>query len=240
MNVGCEHRLQVAVGGDRGSRDGHGPFTGTAGADTDFPVDAAAPDRGGDEGPKRDPGRVNTRSKYVVEEPPQFAVRMEAERQAGKGTHQPRRRPARRAGAARTQGHAEAARRSRRRSSRRGIPDDLMKLGKLGTEPSAIYSVDAGNLRHGRHKEALPFLPEGANVDTLTYAQLTEWGSGSKPRPADARSVSGRSDGTDAQVLPGLFLSILHGRRRKAVQVRRRRRGWRALKDCGHSRRPGP
>ena len=56
-----------------------------------------------------------------------------------------------------------------------GVPRELMDLGKLGTGRQyyvpwiqATYVMVAG-------KQALPYLPAGASVNTLTYPQLLQW-----------------------------------------------------------------
>jgi multiple sugar transport system substrate-binding protein len=153
-----------------------GLFTDTAAADTIFlstqlrPIEEATKVR------NEILAGVKTPVQYVVEEPPQFAVRMEAERQAGKGTISlvgalhGELAPLVPKGTLKTLNDLSA------RLSDRGIPDDLMKLGKLGTEHQHYIPWMQATYVMVANKEALPFLPEGANVNTLTYAQLTEWG----------------------------------------------------------------
>ena len=153
-----------------------GLFTDTAAADTIFlstqlrPIEEATKVR------NEILAGVKTPVEYVVEEPPQFAVRMEAERQTGKGTISlvgalhGELAPLVPKGTLRTLDDLSA------RLSDRGIPDDLMELGKLGTEHQHYIPWMQATYIMVANKEALPFLPEGANVDTLTYAQLTEWG----------------------------------------------------------------
>jgi multiple sugar transport system substrate-binding protein len=153
-----------------------GAFTGTAGADTIFlstqlrPIEEATKVR------NEILSGVSSPVEYVVEEPPQFAVRMEAERQTGKGTISL-------VGAL----HGELAPLVPKgtlkplddlaaKLSGRGFPDDLMKFGKLGTEHQQYIPWMQATYVMVANKDALPLLPEGASVDTLTYTQLIEWG----------------------------------------------------------------
>lgn len=112
---------------------------------------------------------------YVVEEPPQFAVRMEAERQAGKhtislvgalhgelspladkGTLQPLDDLA---------GKLSAT-----------MPKSLLDLGKLGKDHQQYIPWMQATYVMAAHKEALKYLPEGADINALTYDQLLAWG----------------------------------------------------------------
>jgi multiple sugar transport system substrate-binding protein len=114
---------------------------------------------------------------YVVEEPPQFAVRMEAERQAGKHTISL-------VGAL----HGELSPLADKQSleplddlakqlAGAGMPQSLIDLGKLGkTEQQYIPWMQATYVMAAT-KDALQYLPEGADINKLTYDQLIEWGS---------------------------------------------------------------
>ena len=83
------------------------------------------------------------------------------------------------------------------------------------------------------NKQALPFLPAGADINALTYDAAPAMGQGHRrqDRPAPPR-LSGRPDGADAALLPGLFLSLLHRRRgRRPFKSPDAEAGWDALKD---------
>jgi multiple sugar transport system substrate-binding protein len=56
-----------------------------------------------------------------------------------------------------------------------GIPANLMKLGKLGTSTQWYIPWVQGTYVMVASKQALPYLPAGANLDSLTYAQLLQW-----------------------------------------------------------------
>ena len=55
------------------------------------------------------------------------------------------------------------------------IPAGLMELGKLGTGKQLYIPWMQATYVMAARREALPFLPAGADVNTLTYAQLAEW-----------------------------------------------------------------
>ncbi|GLR89054.1 ABC transporter substrate-binding protein [Bradyrhizobium iriomotense] len=59
----------------------------------------------------------------------------------------------------------------------RGIPDPLLRLGRLGTAHQLyIPWMQAGYIMIA-NKQALPHLPHGANIDALSYEQLATWAS---------------------------------------------------------------
>ncbi|WP_284735715.1 ABC transporter substrate-binding protein [Dongia deserti] len=115
-------------------------------------------------------GSVN----YLVEEPPQFDVRMRAEGQAGKRTIDL-------VGAL----HGElqplattdldtiddvAA-----KLTDRGIPPGLMELGKFGTGKQVYVPWMQATYIMVARKDALDYLPQGADINKLTYEQLEAW-----------------------------------------------------------------
>ena len=59
--------------------------------------------------------------------------------------------------------------------SQRGIPDDIAKLARLGTEHLMYVPWMQATYIMAASKKALQYLPKGANLNTLTYAQLAEW-----------------------------------------------------------------
>ncbi len=59
----------------------------------------------------------------------------------------------------------------------RGIPADLLKLGRFGGEHQLYIPWMQASYIMVANKQALPFLPKGADPNTLTYAQLAEWGT---------------------------------------------------------------
>lgn len=118
------------------------------------------------------PGKVS----YLVEEPPQFDVRMKAEGKAGKRTISL-------AGALHgelqplvTSGDIEPIDDLAAKLADRGIPQGLMELGKLGTGKQVYIPWMQATYIMVARKEALASLPAGANVNALSYDQLEAWG----------------------------------------------------------------
>lgn len=58
----------------------------------------------------------------------------------------------------------------------RGFADAFVELGKLGTDRQMYIPWMQATYIMVANKEALPYLPEGASLDTLTYDQLKQWG----------------------------------------------------------------
>lgn len=59
----------------------------------------------------------------------------------------------------------------------RGIPDPLMSLGKFGTAHQLYIPWMQASYIMVANKDALPYLPAGANIDALSYDQLAAWAS---------------------------------------------------------------
>lgn len=113
---------------------------------------------------------------YVVEEPPQFAVRMEAERQAGTRTISL-------LGAL----HGELSPLADNETLEpldslaanlvsAGMPQSLIDLGKLGKDSQQYIPWMQATYVMAAHKDALQYLPQGADINALTYDQLIAWG----------------------------------------------------------------
>jgi multiple sugar transport system substrate-binding protein len=114
---------------------------------------------------------------YVTEQPPQLPVRITAEQQGGTHTIDL-------VGAL----HGElqplvpldalvplddlAA-----KLQSRGIPDPLMTLGKFGTARQLYIPWMQATYIMVANKEALPYLPDGTDINALSYDQLASWAS---------------------------------------------------------------
>ncbi|WP_205769769.1 ABC transporter substrate-binding protein [Microvirga sp. KLBC 81] len=128
------------------------------------------------------PGKVT----YVVDEPPAFAVRMKAETQAGKRTISV-------VGAlhGELQPHVPddlqpiddvAA-----KLTSVGIPASLMDLGKLGTDKQQYIPWMQATYIMVANKQALQYLPAGADINALTYEQLQQWAKAIADRTGQRR-----------------------------------------------------
>ncbi len=124
---------------------------------------------------------------YVVEEPPQFAVRMEAEQQAGKHTISL-------VGAL----HGELSPIAAKdgfvplddmvaKLEAAGMPKNLIALGKLGKDKQQYIPWMQATYVMAANKEALQYLPAGADVNALSYEQLIAWGKEMKAKTGQAR-----------------------------------------------------
>ena len=60
--------------------------------------------------------------------------------------------------------------------SDRPIVKEFVTLGKLGTDKQYYIPWMQATYIMVANKKALPYLPQGANIDSLTYTQLAEWG----------------------------------------------------------------
>lgn len=56
-----------------------------------------------------------------------------------------------------------------------GVQPSLMELGRLGTEAQMYVPWMQASYVMAANRKALDYLPEGADIDALTYEQLTEW-----------------------------------------------------------------
>jgi len=114
---------------------------------------------------------------YITEQPQQFPVRIKAERQGG--TH-----------AIGVVGalHGElqplvpldalvALDDLAGELTRRGIPDTLLRLGKLGTAHQLYIPWMQASYIMVANKQALPYLPGGADINALSYEELAAWAS---------------------------------------------------------------
>jgi multiple sugar transport system substrate-binding protein len=128
------------------------------------------------------PGKVT----YVVDEPPAFAVRMKAETQAGKrtislvgalhGELQPH-----------VPDDLQPIDDVAAKIASLGIPANLMELGKLGTGKQQYIPWMQATYIMVANKQALPYLPAGADINALTYEQLQQWAKAIADRTGQRR-----------------------------------------------------
>ena len=57
----------------------------------------------------------------------------------------------------------------------RGIPSEMLDLGKIGTSKQIYIPSMQATYILGVNKQALQYLPSGVNVDDMTYTQLRDW-----------------------------------------------------------------
>jgi multiple sugar transport system substrate-binding protein len=120
---------------------------------------------------------------FVVEEPSPFQTRMDAETQAGKrtismvgalhGELQPL------VGSKGLEPVDDLATKARER----GVTDGMMALGKLGSDRQMYIPWMQATYVMAAKKEALQYLPAGADANALTYAQLGYWAKAIQDKP---------------------------------------------------------
>ena len=112
---------------------------------------------------------------YVTEQPQQFSARIEAEQEGGAHTIDVVGAP-----------HGELQPLARldalvplddfaAKLTGRGIPEPLMALGKLGTAHQLYIPWMQASYIMVANKAALPYLPDGADINALSYDQLAAW-----------------------------------------------------------------
>lgn len=112
---------------------------------------------------------------YAVEEPGPFDVRVTAETRAGKrtvsllGALHGEIQPLLGSGSLDPVDDLVAQARAA------GVPENLITLGKLGTEKQQYIPWMQATYIMAAKKEALQYLPAGADINALTYAQLRDW-----------------------------------------------------------------
>jgi multiple sugar transport system substrate-binding protein len=112
---------------------------------------------------------------FVVEEPPQFTVRMQAETDAGKRTVSLVGALHGEIGPLVPMGALQPIDDVAAKLAGRGIPASLMQLGKLGSPTQQYIPWMQATYVMAAHKSALAHLPAGADVNALTYDQLAAW-----------------------------------------------------------------
>jgi multiple sugar transport system substrate-binding protein len=124
---------------------------------------------------------------YVTEEPPQLTVRMKAEQDAGKRTVSV-------VGALHGElqplvpmGSLDPVDDVVAKLGDRGIPAGLMTLAKLGTDKTMYIPWMQATYVMVVRKDALQYLPQGADVNALTYAQLAAWGKAIQEKTGQRR-----------------------------------------------------
>ena len=68
-----------------------------------------------------------------------------------------------------------------------GINEDYLELGKLGTDQQLYIPWMQATYIMVARNEALDYLPDGADVNTLTWDQLTEWGANIEAETGERR-----------------------------------------------------
>jgi multiple sugar transport system substrate-binding protein len=174
---------------------------------------------------------VSGKVTYIVDEPSAFAVRMKAETQAGKRT-------ASVVGAlhGELQPHVPADLQPiddvAAKVADRGIPSSLMELGKLGTGQQQYIPWMQATYVMVANKQALQYLPAGANVNSLTYAQLHQWAKAIADRTGQRRlGFPAGPSGLMARFFQGYFYPSFTGGVVTPFKSADAEAGWAVMKD---------
>lgn len=168
---------------------------------------------------------------YVVEEPPQFAVRMEAERQTGKHTVSL-------VGALHGELSPLADKNAleplddlAKKLAAGGMPQAVLDLGKLGKPNQQYIPWMQATYVMAARKEALQYLSAGTDVNALSYDQLIEWGK--KMQEATGQPQIGFPAGPKglmARYFQGYFYPSFTGGVVRTFQGAEAAAGWEKLK----------
>lgn len=112
---------------------------------------------------------------FVVEEPSPFQTRMDAETQAGKRTISMVGALHGELGPLVGSKGLEPVDDLAAKARAAGIPEAMMSLGKLGTDKQMYIPWMQATYIMVAKKEALQYLPAGADINALTYDQLKAW-----------------------------------------------------------------
>jgi len=76
---------------------------------------------------------------------------------------------------------------ARRLAGSREISAPAMALGKMGGEHQRFIPLMTNTFQMAANKKALQYLPAGANVNSLTYAQLRDWAKAMKDATGESK-----------------------------------------------------
>lgn len=169
---------------------------------------------------------------YVVEEPPQFPVRMAAERQAGKITISL-------VGALHGElspladkGELEPLDALAAELAAQGMPQPVLDLGKLGKDHQQYIPWMQATYVMVAKKEALQYLPEGADINALTYDQLIDWGKAMQEATGQARiGFPAGPKGLMARFFEGYFYPSFTGGVVRSFKTADAVAGWETFKE---------
>jgi multiple sugar transport system substrate-binding protein len=93
-----------------------------------------------------------------------------------------------------------------------GIPKDLLALGKMGTKQQLYIPWMQATYIMVANKQALQYLPKGANINALTYAQLHAWAKNISDKTGQKRfAMPAGTNGLLPRFLQGYLLPSFSG-----------------------------
>ena len=118
------------------------------------------------------------------------------------------------------------------RVSDAGISDDFMDLGKMGTDKQYYIPWMQATYIGAANKEALQYLPEGADVKKLTYDQLKEWAANIQTETGERKfGLPGGPTGLIHRIFQGYLYPAFTGRNITAYASPEAVEMWTYVKD---------
>ena len=94
-----------------------------------------------------------------------------------------------------------------------GVNADFMDLGKMGTDKQYYIPWMQATYIGAANKEALQYLPDGADVNSLTYDQLKEWAANIQTATGERKfGLPGGPSGLIHRIFQGYFYPAFTGR----------------------------
>lgn len=112
------------------------------------------------------------------------------------------------------------------------IPSSLLKLGKLGTNKQWYIPWVQGTYMMIANKQALPYLPAGAKLDSLTYQQLLQWAENIDKKTGEAKvGFPAGTNGLIKRFLEGYLIPAFSGGMVTTFKSAGAIAGWQYLQD---------
>jgi multiple sugar transport system substrate-binding protein len=115
---------------------------------------------------------------------------------------------------------------------RAGIPKDLMALGKLGTKRQLYIPWMQATYIMVANRRALQYLPKGADVKRLTYAQFSQWAKNISDKTGQKRvALPAGTNGLLNRFLQGYLLPSFSGGVVTTYKSKGAVSGWQYMKS---------
>jgi multiple sugar transport system substrate-binding protein len=113
-----------------------------------------------------------------------------------------------------------------------GISDDFMELGKMGSDKQYYIPWMQATYIGAANKEALQYLPAGADVNKLTYDQLKEWAANIQTATGERKfGLPGGPKGLIHRIFQGYLYPAYTGRNITAYASPEAAEMWAYVKD---------
>lgn len=169
---------------------------------------------------------------YVVEEPAQFPVRMAAEAKTGKHTISLIGALHGELSPLAEKGQLQSLDDLAARLHAAGMPQPVLDLGRLGTDSQQYIPWMQATYVMVAKKEALRYLPQGADIMALSYEELIAWGKAMKTASGQARiGFPAGPKGLMARFFEGYFYPSYTGGVVRSFKSAEAQAGWERFKE---------